>query len=375
MAGLYIHVPFCASRCTYCNFYSTTQGEEMRHLYVAALREELKARRDFLPAYHLSSIYFGGGTPSQLSPDELATIFDAITHYYIIDDRAEITLEANPDDVTPAYADALSSLPVNRVSLGCQSSDNQMLRLLNRRHTFEQATAAVELLRKNVSSNISIDLMYGLPHQSLEMFRKDIEQVLSLPVTHLSAYALSIERGTALWKQQQRGDFSEADEELSRAMYEELIDRTTAAGFEHYEISNFARPGKRAVHNSSYWKGEPYLGCGPGAHSYNGGIRRWNTGNLAEYVNRPGQPPYEQEVLSVADRYNDYIMTSLRTCEGLDLNFIEEHFGASFRRYAETCAALSLKQVHLCQTGQQIRLTRSGLFISDDVISDLFFVE
>lgn len=369
VAGIYIHVPFCQGRCIYCDFYSTTEGEEWKSRYVDALLAELRMRRDELPLARVHSIYIGGGTPSQLPARALAAILSEACRLYPVDSDAEVTVEANPDDVTPEWLAALSHTPVNRLSMGVQSFDDALLRLIRRRHTAQQAVCAVEQAARHGVSNVSIDLIYGLPTQTMEQWQADVRQALALDVQHLSAYSLSYEEGTPLWRMLEQGRIEEADEELSLCMYEHLIDSTRAAGFTHYEISNFCRPGRHSQHNSAYWHGVPYLGFGPGAHSYDGmRTRRWNLSDLKGYVQAAGSmPPHQSEVLTDDELYDETVMTRLRTSEGLSLDLLT----AAYRAYCMAQAEPHLRAGRLEQAGSTIRLTRQGIFTSNDIISDL----
>lgn len=369
VAGIYIHVPFCQGRCIYCDFYSTTEGEEWKSRYVDALLAELRMRRDELPLARVHSIYIGGGTPSQLPARALAAILNEVCRLFPVDSDAEVTVEANPDDVTPEWLAALSHTPVNRLSMGVQSFDDALLRLIRRRHTAQQAVCAVEQAARHGISNVSIDLIYGLPTQTMEQWQADVRQALALDVQHLSAYSLSYEEGTPLWRMLEQGRIEEADEELSLCMYEHLIDSTQAAGFTHYEISNFCRPGRHSQHNSAYWHGVPYLGFGPGAHSYDGmRTRRWNLSDLKGYVQAAGSmPPHQSEVLTDDELYDETVMTRLRTSEGLSLDLLT----ASYRAYCMAQAEPHLRAGRLEQAGSTIRLTRQGIFTSNDIISDL----
>lgn len=369
VAGIYIHVPFCQGRCIYCDFYSTTEGEEWKSRYVDALLAELRMRRDELPFARVHSIYIGGGTPSQLPARALAAILNEVCRLFPVDSDAEVTVEANPDDVTPEWLAALSHTPVNRLSMGVQSFDDALLRLIRRRHTAQQAVCAVEQAVGHGISNVSIDLIYGLPTQTMEQWQADVRQALALDVQHLSAYSLSYEEGTPLWRMLEQGRIEEADEELSLCMYEHLIDSTRAAGFTHYEISNFCRPGRHSQHNSAYWHGVPYLGFGPGAHSYDGmRTRRWNLSDLKGYVQAAGSmPPHQSEVLTDDELYDETVMTRLRTSEGLSLDLLT----ASYRAYCMAQAEPHLRAGRLEQAGSTIRLTRQGIFTSNDIISDL----
>lgn len=369
VAGIYIHVPFCQGRCIYCDFYSTTEGEEWKSRYVDALLAELRMRRDELPLARVHSIYIGGGTPSQLPARALSGILNEVCRLYPVDSDAEVTVEANPDDVTPEWLAALSHTPVNRLSMGVQSFDDALLRLIRRRHTAQQAVRAVEQAARHGISNVSIDLIYGLPTQTMEQWQADVRQALALDVQHLSAYSLSYEEGTPLWRMLEQGRIEEADEELSLCMYEHLIDSTRAAGFAHYEISNFCRPGRHSQHNSAYWHGVPYLGFGPGAHSYDGmRTRRWNLSDLKGYVQAAGSmPPHQSEVLTDDELYDETVMTRLRTSEGLSLDLLT----AAYRAYCMAQAEPHLRAGRLEQAGSTIRLTRQGIFTSNDIISDL----
>lgn len=378
--GLYIHVPFCQKRCIYCDFYSTTFGADLRRAYVDALCHELTLRADYLPHRSLSSVYFGGGTPSQLLPSELEQIFETIGKLFSFNERAEITLEANPDDFSETYADALAALPINRISLGVQSFDDAMLRRLNRRHNVREAVEAVERAHR-LTGNVSIDLIYGLPGQTIEQWNNDLSTVISLPADHLSAYSLTYEEGTPLWFQLQSGKVREADEELSLKMFTTLMQRAEAAGFEHYEISNFARPGHRAVHNSGYWSDMNYLGCGPAAHSFNGVSRRWNLPDLKAYITAGGDTAapalHGEETLTRRMLYDETVMKRLRTAEGISLPRFAGSFGheAARRLLRDARKHIACGRLELSASGTSLHLTRDGIFVSDDVMSDLFLTE
>ena len=285
MVGIYIHIPFCASRCIYCAFYSTT-SLDLRQRYIEAVCREIQSRQS---DDTVSTIYLGGGTPSQLSASQLQLLFDTLYIYYKVSPDAEITIEANPDDVTPEFATVLQQLPINRVSMGAQTFDDVRLQWLHRRHNSRQVGEAVSRLRQAGVQNISVDLMYGFPHQTQADWEQDISAVLALGVEHISAYCLSIEEGTELWRKVESGKWKENTEEAERLMYYTLIDRLEAAGFEHYEISNFARPGYRSRHNTSYWTGIPYIGLGAAAHSFDGCTRSWNIDDIRQYIDGP--PP------------------------------------------------------------------------------------
>ena len=364
MTGLYIHIPFCRSRCIYCGFYSTT-GISERQRYVDAVSQEIASRVSDAP---LETIYLGGGTPSQLSIPQLCQIFDTIYKYNKVADDAEITIECNPDDVTDEFAAGLRTLPVNRVSMGAQTFNDTRLRFLRRRHTSAQVSQAVERLRQVGIQNISVDLMYGLPGETLADFEYDITTALSLNVEHLSSYCLMIEEGTPLHK----GSGTLCNEELEREMYYTLIDRLTAAGYEHYEISNFARKGYRSRHNSSYWQGIPYLGIGAAAHSYDIRTRSWNVANIHQYMEgmERGERIFEEELLDDDTRYNDCVTIALRTHEGIDLDTLSE----KHRDYCLKNARRFLDDGLLELSGHHLHLTPKSLFISDMVMSELILI-
>ena len=378
MAGLYIHIPFCASRCIYCGFYSTTLME-LRDRYVDALCHEMALRQEALvqqglPLPSLDTIYIGGGTPSQLSPRHLKILFDHINKVFS-NNATEVTIEMNPDDVTEEYAHALSQLPVNRVSMGAQTFDDTRLRFLNRRHNAQQVPQAVKTLREARISNISIDLMYGFPGETLDNWQDDITKALDLGVEHLSAYCLMIEEGTVLYEKMRNGEnerMRECDEELERQMYYTLTERLKAAGYEHYEISNFALPGRRSRHNSSYWTDLPYIGLGAAAHSYDGRSRCWNVADIRQYINgiENGSPVIDQERLNDDSRYNDRVMLSLRTCEGIDLSTLQP----ADRTYLLSLAQKYIDNRLLTAEGDHLRLSNEGLFVSDMIMSDLMKV-
>jgi putative oxygen-independent coproporphyrinogen III oxidase len=376
MAGIYLHIPFCKTRCIYCDFYSTTRSE-MADRYVSALCRELEFRKSYLDNEPVETIYFGGGTPSQLSKENFEKIFETIEREYNLGNCEEITLEANPDDLTPEYIKMLSSLPFNRISIGIQTFNEQTLRLLKRRHTAEQAISAVKECRMAGFQNISIDLMYGLPGETPESWKADLEQAVSLNVEHISAYHLIYEEGTPLYEMLQKHKVEEVDEESSVDFFALMIDRLTKAGFQHYEISNFCKPDMYSQHNSSYWTGKKYLGCGPSAHSFNGNTRQWNVSSLDKYIAgiEKGIPDFEIEELDVTTRYNDFVITSLRTMWGLSLNRLEEEFGTEFKQYCLENAQTYLDSGKLEISDNTLFLSKEGIFISDGIMSDLLWVE
>ena len=376
MAGIYIHIPFCKTRCVYCDFYSTTR-EDLRKAYVRALCRELRMRKDYLKGEAVETVYLGGGTPSQLDEEDFGQIFDTVGQTYGLDACREITLEANPDDLTEEYVGMLRRLPINRVSMGIQTFDDTMLKRLNRRHTARQATEAVERCRKHGLDNLSIDLIYGLPGETDERWRADLEQAVRLDVEHISAYHLTYEEGTPLYRMLKADRVHEVDEESSVRFFTLLMDTLAAAGYEHYEISNFCKPGRRSRHNTSYWHGIPYLGCGPSAHSFDTQSREWNIASLEDYIRamEQGTRLYETETLDLATRYNEYVMTALRTREGMDTEALATRFGSRLSAYCGRMAAPYVENGKLILEDSHLRLTRAGIFVSDGIISDLMYVE
>ncbi len=377
MTGLYIHIPFCASRCIYCGFYSTTRLDQ-RQRYVDALCREM----DLRPTDDtIATIYLGGGTPSMLTHGQLRQLFTHIYNRYSVAPDAELTMEMNPDDVVrsgeggndKSPVPLLDGLPVNRVSMGTQTFSAEQLRFLRRRHSADEVDKAVELLRRQGVDNISIDLMFGFPSETMADWHTDIAHALSLHPEHLSAYSLMYEEGTPLGKLLEQGQINEIDEELSVAMYNELADQLTAAGYEHYEISNFALPGRRSRHNSSYWNATPYIGLGAAAHSYDACTRSWNVSDLSQYMEavEAGRLPCEKETLGDDTRYNDLITTRLRTREGIELDGLQPRH----RDYLLRLAKPHLEQGLLAEEEGRLHLTRRGIMVSNAVMSDLMLVD
>lgn len=374
MAGIYIHIPFCKSRCIYCGFYSTTLLD-LRKKYINAVCREMELRKNYIRE-PFSTIYLGGGTPSLLDEAELTKLFLYINNVYDVDRNAEITMECNPDDITPKFTNMLSHLPINRVSMGAQTFADSRLRLLHRRHNSDEVKHAVKLLREAGIKNISIDLMFGFPDESLSQWKEDISAALALNVEHISAYSLMYEEDTPLWKMLDTGKVKEIDEELSLTMFKELVCQLTDAGYEHYEISNFARPGYRSRHNSSYWHQVPYIGLGAAAHSFDLNSRQWNVADLKLYIEEinNGIIPMEREELDNDTTFNDIITTALRTSDGIDLNALETRLGKRYRNTLISAAGKHLEQGLLEIRQDRLRLTSEGIFISDMVMSDLMIV-
>ena len=373
MAGLYLHIPFCKKRCVYCGFFSTTHLQ-LRQPYVDALCMEMSMRKEETES--VETIYLGGGTPSMLSGAMLHQIFQAIDNSFHVIPHAEITIECNPDDVNDSFVSLLSDLPINRVSIGVQSFSDKHLLFLGRRHAAAQSIESLRRLRNAGINNISIDLMFGLPGQTLQEWQYDINMAIDLGVEHISAYSLMIEEGTPLYHLKSKGEIKETDDETYNIMYSMLVDQMRQAGYEHYEISNFARKGYHSCHNSNYWNGTPYIGVGAGAHSYHIVSRSWNVEDIWEYIDsiRKGRIPSKTEELSLMDRYNDIITTTMRTSTGILLTDIEQQFG---KQYLDYLLRMSQRWIHndcLALKNNRIHLTYKGVVISDTIMSDLIML-
>lgn len=376
MAGIYIHIPFCKQRCRYCSFFSSTNEEKKRE-YIDALCKELRMRKNYTES-NVDTIYIGGGTPSTLQKDDFEKIFATIGENFCVKEGAEITLEANPDDLSRDYLAMLRSLPFNRLSMGVQSFDDALLKMLGRRHDSARAKEAFGDARAAGFDNISIDLMFALPGSTPESWSNDLKNAIELRPEHISAYNLTYEEGTALYKAAQSGSIIPLDEEGNLQQFTMLIEALEAAGYCHYEISNFARPGRESRHNSSYWHNVPYLGCGAAAHSYDGVSRQWNVADIALYIRgiKDGAPDYEIEKLTESERYNDAVLTRLRTRDGLPLGWFRENFQEKYVEYMLSAAAAHIERGTLTHTSNDsIRLTKKGIFISDAIMRDLIFVE
>ena len=372
MAGIYLHIPFCKKACHYCDFhFSTSLQQELPVIH--AMERELALRKSFLNET-VDTIYFGGGTPSLLLPERISFLLDAIYSRFPISEQPEITLEANPDDVSPARASAWKKAGINRISLGIQSFQSHWLEWMNRAHNAEQSLQAITELQAAGFENISIDLIYGMPEQADVAWLKEIQMAIDLQVTHLSCYALTVEPRTALWHMIETGKAVTVDPDQQARMFLLLMDSPERAGYEHYEISNFAKPGKRSRHNSAYWKGKTYLGIGPAAHSFNGSRRMWNIQNNTSYTSQieAGVLPLTEETLTAIEQWNEYIMTSIRTMEGISLKRIAEQFGVEQSEQLLLHAATWLKRNLLQQTDEHLCLTREGKLLADQIASDLF---
>lgn len=373
MPGIYIHVPFCKKACHYCNFHFSTQLQLKSDL-VAAICKEAVLRKTFLQE-PVDTIYFGGGTPSLLSGSELEILLNTLNEHYTIAPNAEITLEANPDDIDPKTLNQWHQAGINRLSIGIQSFFEEDLQWMNRAHNAQQAKHCIELAQTAGFDNLTIDLIYGTPGLTNERWKQNIETALTLGIPHLSCYALTVEPNTALDVMVRKGTKEEVDADHQAIHFSILTETLQNAGFEHYEISNFAKPGFRSKHNSSYWQGKPYLGLGPSAHSFDGHVtRQWNISNNPLYISslQQGVIPFESETLTMIQRINEYLMTSLRTIEGISLNFLEKNWGKERKQEVLQAAQIHLVQQNIRLQEQHIVLTAQGKFLADGIAADLF---
>lgn len=373
MAGLYIHIPLCTKRCSYCSFFSSTLLNRRKEI-VDALCKEMVERKNYLPSFDnvLSTIYIGGGTPSLLSVDELEGLIDNALCTFPHTEEMEITIEANPDDLTEEYISQLAISKVNRLSIGVQTFVDEELKLINRRHNSVEAIHVIERVRKSGIENYGIDLIFGLPNQTLESFCKSIDTALSLSPAHISAYSLELQEDSLLYKKVEKGDVILPTDEEVEQMSELITNKLADAGYEHYEISNWAKSGRRSKHNSSYWLGVPYLGVGPSAHSFDGDSREWNVSNVIKYLS--GAKP-EKEILSAQDKYNEYLFLSLRTCEGIDLNDYENKFGSSYLNQLKIETKRFVDQNLMIIDNDHLKLTCKGIILSNVIISELFKID
>lgn len=371
MAGIYIHIPFCKVKCSYCDFYKTTNNSRIHDL-VNALKLEMWLRRDYLIDRHIETIYFGGGTPSLLSAGQINDIIQACFSVFRVQNNAEITLEANPDDLSQEYLKAIRKTGINRLSIGIQSFSQTDLKLMKRRHNSIQAINAVKFARDAGFENISVDLIYGIPNMPFVQWKQNLQQVFSLNVEHLSAYHLTYHQGTSLWDDLQKGKVHEIDEMESVEQFNELVSTAKQHGFEHYEISNFARNGFYSKHNSSYWNQTTYLGLGPSAHSYDKISRQWNVASLTHYLLALShrKVPFEREELQLKDRFNDYIITSLRTVWGVDLDVVRDEFGHDYFAHVQKVAHKYLISGQIEVSKEKIKMAANGWFVSDAIMSD-----
>lgn len=377
MAGIYLHIPFCKQACNYCNFHFSTSLTQKENL-LQALQKEIALQKDYLGNKTVETIYFGGGTPSLLSGDELKIIFGTIENYFPRQDLLEVTLEANPDDINPRFLKVLKSTPVNRLSIGVQSFREDDLRFMHRAHNAQQADYAIKAAQDAGFENMSIDLIYGSPGLSDDYWKENISKAQQLLIPHISSYALTVEPRTALAHAIEKGTIREVDAMQAATQFELLMGEMQCGGYEHYEISNFALPGKYAVHNTNYWKGKHYLGIGPSAHSYNGLSRRWNIANNSLYINSilsEGKCNDETELLTETNRINEYIMTSLRTMWGLSLDYVTNNFGSGIAEEISKQVIVFIDKKQMTMQDNTLYLTRSGKLFADAIAAELFFTE
>jgi oxygen-independent coproporphyrinogen III oxidase len=375
MAGIYIHIPYCKEACSYCDFHFSIQLKD-KSVMVDALMKELRLRNNELKDTPVETIYFGGGTPSLLSIIELQKILDQIFKEYKIGENPEITIEANPDDLIRSYTSELSSIGINRVSIGVQSWFDEDLIKLNRKHSASQAENAIINVIESGISNVSIDLIYGLPDMNSDKWKHNLQKAFSFNIQHLSAYHLTYEEGTVLEYMRKKKKIRAVEEEESVAEFYALVQEAEYHGFKQYELSNFSREGYESRHNSSYWNRINYLGIGPSAHSFIGKTRSWNISNNRKYVEGilAGTSVSEIEVLSPADEFNEYLMTGFRTRKGVDLNYLEKHFGkVNLEDFNRNIKKLIIDQLAEDFEGR-IRLTMKGMFLSDRIISDMMII-
>ena len=375
-SGLYIHVPFCKSKCVYCGFYSTVNQKDMDR-YLSALAEEMALRGPATEGGTFRTVYFGGGTPTLLQPAQLQGILDELHTRFHIDSDAEITIEANPEQLTPDYCKSLKSLGVNRLSIGIQSFQDDILQFLGRRHTAKEALQAVENAHNAGFDNISIDLIYGVNERGNELWKRELETAFSLPIKHFSAYALTVEENSLLYRRIQQHRDVEPDEDLASVQYTILSEMVDKSPFAQYEVSNFAMRGWESKHNSAYWDRTPYLGLGPAAHSFDGTHRSWNAPTLAAYFTQIAdrKPFFERETLTETDRYNEYLLLRLRTREGIDLLEMAQLFGRK-RTDALLCYfETDVDNRNYVRTDDRLHLTAEGLWFADGIAGDAFIDE
>ena len=374
MAGIYIHIPFCKKACHYCNFHFSTQLKYIDQ-FTKAIIQEIEIQKNYLST-PIETLYFGGGTPSLLSMDHFHKILDKLRSVYSLGSNIEFTIEANPDDIQPNQVKAWKKAGVNRLSIGIQSFQPAALQWMNRAHTTEQAHEAIKAAQGEGIENISIDLIYGTPHLTNDDLKADLEMIHQYQIQHLSCYALTVEEKTALHTMIQNKKIDRVHPEQQAAHFEIITHYTEKIGMEHYEISNFSQPGFRSKHNSNYWKGVPYLGLGPSAHSYNKNTRQWNVANNQLYFStlEKNELPFEIEQLPLAKKYNEYMMISLRCMEGFSLNYIFQNFGPEFHRHTLKITQGYLAKNYLTETSQGFTLTKSAKFFADGIASDFFWI-
>ena len=374
MSGIYIHIPFCKQACHYCDFHFSTSMKKKEEM-VLALVKELEFRKDEFQNEVVETIYFGGGTPSVLSINDIRFLINSVYQNYNVNENPEITLEANPDDLDEETIIQYSNSPINRLSIGVQSFFDDDLQLMNRAHNSEEAKKSLAFATKHFD-NISIDLIYGMPNMSNEKWLHNIETALSFTIPHISSYALTVEPKTALHKMIKLGTISALEDDIAQQHFHILIDKLQENGFVHYELSNFGKPDYFSKNNTAYWLGKKYIGIGPSAHSFNGKSRSWNVSNNSLYLKAiaENKVPSETEILSETDQYNEYIMTGLRTIWGVSLQRIETEFGSSYLDYLQQQAEKFISDNLLEVENNILKTTKKGKFLSDGIASDLFLL-
>ena len=372
MAGIYIHIPFCKQACHYCDFHFSTSLKKKDEL-IQSLLKEFTLRKFELNNQLVETIYFGGGTPSLLTNQEIQLLLDSIYLNYNVASEVEITLEANPDDLSKNRIFELSSSPINRLSIGIQSFFDEDLKLMNRAHNANEAKQCLEEASKHFE-NITIDLIYGIPGLTNEKWIENMKTTLLFNIPHISSYALTVEPKTALANFIKKGQIQNLDDEIAEKQFHMLIEKLESEGFVHYELSNFGKPEFFSKHNTSYWEGKPYLGIGPSAHSFNGSQRSWNVRNNSTYIKSINNDvlPTEVETLTMTDKYNEYVMTGLRTIWGVSLNKVEQYFGVNFKNYFLEQSQKYFDQQLLYLDGDKVVVTKKGKFLSDTITSDVF---
>jgi len=375
VSGIYIHIPFCKQACHYCDFHFSTSMKKKEEM-VLALAKEIKLRKSEFENETIETIYFGGGTPSILQISDLIFLIDEVYKNFTVAENPEITLEANPDDLSKERIIELSKTPINRLSIGIQSFFEEDLKMMNRAHNSEEANECLEEATKYFN-NISIDLIYGIPGMSNEKWKRNIDAALSFGIPHISSYALTVEPKTVLSKLIQTGKINNPSDEVAEAHFRILVETLEKKGFVHYELSNFGKSSYFSKNNSAYWLGKKYLGIGPSAHSYDGISRCWNVSNNALYINsiQKNKLPKEVEVLSKTDRYNEYIMTGLRTIWGVSLDRIEKEFGSKYLDYLHKQAQKFINDDLLSINENVLKTTKKGKFLTDGIACDLFWVK
>ena len=376
MAGIYIHIPFCKQKCHYCDFHFSTSFRTKEDL-LNALVKEIKLQQNFLEGATINTIYLGGGTPSILKQEELMQLFDALYQTFPIAPDAEITLEANPDDLHAQKVKELKQTPVNRFSIGAQSFQDADLQFMNRAHSAEEAHSSIKRVQDTGWENITIDLIYGTPTLYDKDWQNNMQIAIDLAVPHISAYSLTVEENTALHHFIEHKKCAPVEEEKSARQFIQLMDTLPKAGFTQYEISNFAQEGFYSQHNSNYWKGKKYLGIGPSAHSFNGTDRQWNITNNVRYIQQivQGTIPAEKEQLTEKQRYNDYILTTLRTIWGINLNFVKSRFSNNFEYFLLNSVQKWIDSGHILKNEENLTLNQKGKLMADHIAADLFWVD